>query len=89
MIPRNWSHRSSNIFKFLKCISVSTYTYNTYLYLFYGIIFRITFEEVNYKNQNKNGEKVEVPCDKKVIVVEPHVPPSRGPYLYNEPKKYV
>lgn len=23
----------------------------------------------------------------KVIVVEPHVQPKRGPYLYNEPKK--
>lgn len=25
--------------------------------------------------------------EKKIITVEPHVQPKRGPYLYNEPKK--
>lgn len=27
--------------------------------------------------------------DEEMISVEPHVIPSRGPYLFNEPKKYV
>ncbi|XP_024936105.1 RNA helicase aquarius isoform X2 [Cephus cinctus] len=41
--------------------------------------FRLTFEDVINKH---NDEPV-----KKVIRVEPHVPPSRGPYKANEPKK--
>lgn len=43
--------------------------------------FRLIFEDVLAK---QNNEPV-----KKVIKVEPHVPPSRGPYKANEPKKYV
>ncbi|XP_033355690.1 RNA helicase aquarius [Bombus vosnesenskii] len=41
--------------------------------------FRLTFEDVLAKH---NVETV-----KKVIKIEPHVPPSRGPYKANEPKK--
>ncbi|KAL7286119.1 hypothetical protein TKK_0019633 [Trichogramma kaykai] len=41
--------------------------------------FRLTFEDVICK---KNNEEL-----RKVITVEPHVPPSRGPYKANEPKK--
>ncbi|XP_017876403.1 RNA helicase aquarius [Ceratina calcarata] len=41
--------------------------------------FRLTFEDVLAKH---NDEPV-----KEVIRVEPHVPPSRGPYKANEPKK--
>lgn len=41
--------------------------------------FRLTFEDVLAKH---NDEPI-----KKVIKVEPHVPPSRGPYKANEPKK--
>lgn len=43
--------------------------------------FRLTFEDVITK---QNNEPI-----RKVIRVEPHVPPSRGPYKANEPKKYV
>lgn len=41
--------------------------------------FRLTFQEVLCKQNN-------LPVSK-VIVVEPHVPPSRGPYKANEPKR--
>lgn len=41
--------------------------------------FRLTFEDVLAKHNNESI--------KKVIKVEPHVPPSRGPYKANEPKK--
>ncbi|XP_076165553.1 RNA helicase aquarius isoform X2 [Ptiloglossa arizonensis] len=41
--------------------------------------FRLTFEDVLAKHDNE-------PI-KKMIKVEPHVPPSRGPYKANEPKK--
>ncbi|XP_054010956.1 RNA helicase aquarius [Hylaeus anthracinus] len=41
--------------------------------------FRLTFEDVLAKHDNNPA--------KKVIKVEPHVPPSRGPYKANEPKK--
>ncbi|KOX77023.1 Intron-binding protein aquarius [Melipona quadrifasciata] len=41
--------------------------------------FRLTFEDVLAKHSDE-------PI-KKVIKVEPHVPPSRGPYKANEPKK--
>ncbi|XP_033229420.1 RNA helicase aquarius isoform X2 [Belonocnema kinseyi] len=41
--------------------------------------FRLTFEDVLDK-QNERAER-------KVINVEPHIPPSRGPYKANEPKK--
>lgn len=39
--------------------------------------FKLTFEDL----------KVEEDLRKKIILVEPHVVPKRGPYLYNEPKK--
>ncbi|CAK9809263.1 RNA helicase aquarius [Anthophora plagiata] len=41
--------------------------------------FRLTFKDVLAKH---NNEPV-----RKIIRVEPHVPPSRGPYKANEPKK--
>lgn len=43
--------------------------------------FRLTFEDVLDKQNNRPV--------KKIITVTPHVPPSRGPYKANEPKKYV
>lgn len=46
--------------------------------------FRLTFEDVVNKCESK-----EEGIAKKVITVEPHVPPSRGPYKANQPKKYV
>nr|CAD7203408.1 unnamed protein product [Timema douglasi] len=47
--------------------------------------FRLTFEEVASKKRDKDSE---VSKDvKKCITVEPHIIPSRGPYLFNEPKK--
>ncbi|XP_072391042.1 RNA helicase aquarius isoform X1 [Diabrotica undecimpunctata] len=42
--------------------------------------FKLTFEDLG-KDEEGNEEV------KKVIVVEPHVIPRRGPYLFNEPKK--
>ncbi|XP_058799863.1 RNA helicase aquarius [Phymastichus coffea] len=41
--------------------------------------FKLTFQDVVYKQNNEE--------ERKVITVEPHVPPSRGPYKANEPKK--
>ncbi|XP_011502615.1 PREDICTED: intron-binding protein aquarius [Ceratosolen solmsi marchali] len=41
--------------------------------------FRLIFEDVLCKQNNKE--------ERKVITVQPHVPPSRGPYKANEPKK--
>ncbi|XP_066993686.1 RNA helicase aquarius isoform X2 [Anabrus simplex] len=47
--------------------------------------FRLTFEEVESKKRAVNSDE---PKDvKKVITVEPHVIPNRGPYLFNEPKR--
>lgn len=43
--------------------------------------FRLTFEDVIAKQNNEDIDKI--------IIVEPHVPPSRGPYKANEPKKFV
>jgi len=43
--------------------------------------FQLTFEDVLAK---RNNESI-----KKIITVKPHVPPSRGPYRANEPKKLV
>lgn len=42
--------------------------------------FQLTFEDVLDK---KNGR-----AERKEITVRPHIPPSRGPYKSNEPKKY-
>ncbi|KAG7202604.1 hypothetical protein KM043_009794 [Ampulex compressa] len=41
--------------------------------------FRLSFEDVIAKHENKDIQRM--------IMVEPHVPPSRGPYKANEPKK--
>lgn len=41
--------------------------------------FQLTFEDVLAKHNNESS--------KKIITVKPHVPPSRGPYRANEPKK--
>ncbi|RZF44564.1 hypothetical protein LSTR_LSTR001322 [Laodelphax striatellus] len=46
--------------------------------------FRLTFEEVIQKQDPDRHPEKPV---KKSILVEPHVIPSRGPYLFNEPKK--
>lgn len=54
-----------------------------FTYSFFFTLFRLTFEEVVNKEEKKSNEAP----TKKVIVVEPHVIPSRGPYLFNEPKK--
>ena len=43
--------------------------------------FRLTFEDVLNKGKDESTDQ------KKVIMVEPHVPPSRGPYKANQPKK--
>jgi len=43
--------------------------------------FQLTFKDVVAKH---NNEPI-----KKIIKVKPHVPPSRGPYRANEPKKLV
>lgn len=43
--------------------------------------FQLTFEDVFGK---RNNEPIQ-----KIIRVKPHVPPSRGPYRANEPKKLV
>ncbi|XP_047537056.1 RNA helicase aquarius [Vanessa atalanta] len=48
--------------------------------------FKLTFENVVRKQQvGENAMDEDEP--RKVIVVQPHVQPKRGPYLYNEPKK--
>ncbi|KAG8332686.1 hypothetical protein J6590_017911 [Homalodisca vitripennis] len=46
--------------------------------------FRLTFEDVLNKHNRDKEEEKDV---KKSIIVEPHIIPSRGPYLFNEPKK--
>ncbi|XP_063231396.1 RNA helicase aquarius [Bacillus rossius redtenbacheri] len=47
--------------------------------------FRLTFEEV--KSKKRGADSPDGKILQKVIVVEPHIIPSRGPYLFNEPKK--
>lgn len=46
----------------------------------------MTFENVGC-SQDKEADEEEK--EKKVITVEPHIIPSRGPYIFNEPKKYA
>ncbi|KAG7297975.1 hypothetical protein JYU34_018735 [Plutella xylostella] len=48
--------------------------------------FKLTFENV-VRKQQLGPEAMEEEEERKVVVVEPHVQPRRGPYLYNEPKK--
>lgn len=53
-------------------------------------ISRLTFQEVE-ERKRKFSDEVDEKKDlkkKNVIVVEPHVRLNRGPYLFNEPKKY-
>lgn len=40
--------------------------------------FKLTFEDLG---------KTEPDEEKNIIIIEPHVIPKRGPYLFNEPKK--
>lgn len=40
--------------------------------------FRLTFDDLGKEEQEEES---------KVIIVEPHIIPKRGPYLFNEPKK--
>jgi hypothetical protein len=46
---------------------------------------RLTFGEVLSKKRDSAGSN-ELKSSR-VITVQPHVIPSRGPYLFNEPKK--
>jgi hypothetical protein len=46
---------------------------------------RLTFGEVLSKKRDSAGS--DELKSSKVITVQPHVIPSRGPYLFNEPKK--
>ncbi|XP_073950458.1 RNA helicase aquarius-like [Choristoneura fumiferana] len=46
----------------------------------------VTFENV-LRKQELGESAMEEDDERKSIVVEPHVQPKRGPYLYNEPKK--
>lgn len=49
---------------------------------------RITFpvrREAGKKR--KESEKEEKAEDSKILIVEPHVIPNRGPYPYNQPKR--
>lgn len=62
--------------------SIHTVFYN------YMSFYRLTFENV-LRKQELGDEAMDEDNERKVIVVEPHVQPKRGPYLYNEPKKYV
>lgn len=47
---------------------------------------RVTFENV-VRKQKLGDNAMDEDDEKKIITVEPHVQPKRGPYLYNEPKK--
>ncbi|XP_045502358.1 RNA helicase aquarius [Colias croceus] len=48
--------------------------------------FKVTFENV-LRKQELGDNAMDEDEPRKVIIVEPHVQPKRGPYLYNEPKK--
>lgn len=48
--------------------------------------FRLTFEDV-VRKQQLGDDAMDEDKEHNVIIVEPHVQPKRGPYLYNEPKK--
>ncbi|KAE8747342.1 hypothetical protein FOCC_FOCC005984, partial [Frankliniella occidentalis] len=49
--------------------------------------FILNFEEVIEKHCARSEDREPVLDQKQAIVVEPHIIPSRGPYLYNEPKR--
>ena len=59
------------------------------LLILYFYFIRLNFEEVIEKHNARHEDREPKLEQKQVIVVEPHVIPSRGPYLYNEPKRYV
>ncbi|XP_047033898.1 RNA helicase aquarius [Helicoverpa zea] len=48
--------------------------------------FKVTFENV-LRKQKEGDDAMDEDEPRKVILVEPHVQPKRGPYLSNEPKK--
>ncbi|XP_028036701.1 RNA helicase aquarius isoform X2 [Bombyx mandarina] len=48
--------------------------------------FKLTFENV-VRKQQVGDAAMDEDEPRKAIIVEPHVQPKRGPYLYNEPKK--
>lgn len=48
--------------------------------------FKLTFENV-LRKQKLGDDAMDEDEQRKLIIVEPHVQPKRGPYLYNEPKK--
>ncbi|XP_029454885.1 RNA helicase aquarius isoform X2 [Rhinatrema bivittatum] len=47
--------------------------------------FRITFP-IRIGTGKKRKKEDETPENSEVLIVEPHVPPNRGPYPYNQPK---
>ena len=40
------------------------------------------------KADEDDAEKQSVSEDDKTLTVEPHVIPNRGPYIYNQPKRF-
>ena len=49
--------------------------------------FRLKFSEESSELKRKEGEDDPSAPVSKVLHVEPHVIPNRGPYPYNQPKK--
>lgn len=55
----------------------------------YFILFRITFPVQTVKGKKrKAGADDESKEEDRVLKVEPHVPLNRGPYPYNQPKRW-
>ncbi len=51
---------------------------------------RIRFPAQNAKVKKRKANEEEKPDEEDLtLVVEPHVIPNRGPYPYNQPKRYV
>ncbi|XP_049959812.1 RNA helicase aquarius [Schistocerca serialis cubense] len=48
--------------------------------------FRLTFEDVKTRKREVDSDDPKQ-SERRVIIVEPHTIPSRGPYLFNEPKR--
>ena len=49
--------------------------------------FKLTLPTAQKSQKRKRGKDSEAAPEAKTIMVEPYVPPNRGPYPYNQPKK--
>lgn len=76
------------------CYYVITHMHYLYLIYYFFLFFtRITFPISNKPDKGKkrkaDDEGDSITDEEKTLIVEPYVTPNRGPYPYNQPKRWV